>query len=233
MRVVVGGRDADAAIADAHLDVAAAGAAPDADPAPLGAVLDRVADQVLEDAAQRGLVAARPPAGYRRCRARLSSRAGVDQRRQVAHDVSQQRRSTGPARGAISAAPTGGPRTRGSARPGRSAGGLRRARARRTAGPALRRATTPSARLSAAERMTASGVRSSCDTVGDELELLPGQLAARGGSRRRGTPTLRPSTPRMLVLTTRLRRRAAFDGGLERSGRVLHEQPPRGVQQRR
>ena len=63
------------------------------------------------------------------------------------------------------AAPTGCRRTRESARPSPSAGALRCARDRRTCGSARRRRTTPSARLSPAERMTASGVRSSCETA--------------------------------------------------------------------
>ena len=112
---LVGGGDADAAIGHADSTSPPAEAARDADPAAVGAVLDRVADQVLEHAPERRLVAG--------------------DRRQVVGDVELDRDAGGcaisaadadttsrssapiaPAAPSSSAGPTGGRRTRESAR---------------------------------------------------------------------------------------------------------------------
>ena len=69
--------------------------------------------------------------------------------------------------------------------------------------------TTPSARLSAAERITASGVRSSCETVATNSSCWRARSCARRVDSTRN-PTLTPRMPRMLVLTSRFRRLTAL-----------------------
>ena len=69
--------------------------------------------------------------------------------------------------------------------------------------------TTPSARLSPAERMTASGVRSSWETAATNSICWRASSCARRVERIR-RPTLAPSTARMLELTIRFRRRTAL-----------------------
>ena len=69
--------------------------------------------------------------------------------------------------------------------------------------------TTPSARLSPADRITASGVRSSCDTAATNSICWRASSCARRVERI-SRPTLAPSTARMLELMRRFRRRPAF-----------------------
>ena len=137
----------------------------DADPAAIGAVLDRVADQVLKDAAQRRLRRRRPAADRPGCSTSTVEPRGVDQRGRGAQHAVNQRVDADRRDGQASAGPNGCRRTRGSARPSRSAAVPRSARARRTSGPAPRRGRRRRPGCRPAARTTASGVRSSCETV--------------------------------------------------------------------
>ena len=88
-----------------------------------------------------------------------------------------------------------------------------------------RRPTTPCERFSAAERMTATGVRSSCDTPAtNSICCRASRCARRDVSASSATLTVSSSsTPKLMP---RLRRRARGHGRFERSALMLHEQQP-------
>ena len=85
--------------------------------------------------------------------------------------------------------------------------------------------TTPSARLSAAERITASGVRSSCDTVATNSSCCRASICARRvDSTRR--PDARPEHAEDPGADGEIAPARGVDRQLERTRRVLHEQAP-------
>ena len=198
----------------------------DADPAAVGAVLDGVADQVLKHAAQRRLVA--------------------EDRRQVGRDVdvdrdAAPRRSTCPtraARSSISASTRHRPQASKRALARLDAGELEDLLDHLGEPPAFaahQLAVLPDLRPRRARRRRRgcrrpSGSRRAASAARARRRRrtpsAAAPAAARGASTRTSNPMLAASTPRMLELTSRLRRARDVDGRLERARRMLHEQPP-------
>ena len=196
---------------------------------PCGSVLDRVADQVLEHAAQRRLVAGDGRQVGRRCRLDLRSARLSMSAPDAPSDVVEQwpRSSTGRARRALAGLNAGELENLldhlGQAAP------LAAHERPRTCGSAPSSWTTPSARLSPAERITASGVLSSCDTAATNSICCRASSCARRVGRDEQSDA-GAEQPRMLVLTSRFRRRTLLTAASSDPGRMLDEQTPfRGV----